>query len=1373
MAVTIGNSRVGNASRVAVGTEDTNYTLPNNSVEYVYAASVQISGGDRIDSGQNVTLQFRTGADSFATLSNASGAVRTGTVLTDQNAVTAGERLTTTAGTYTEGVEIEGTNSVGTQLNRTQNGVCECQWSLDFSNAPSGTTYDFQVVWVTKNSTDTFQYLSITTYTPVPPVLSTATVTNRRNTTATVGCTTDTPAEGTLYYYVSTSATPPTAANLKNGTGAVAFGNTTNPAAPQTFAVTGLTKGTTYYTHFIHNNTLGDSNILTSASWITTNFTQKVWRARAINEALTGTTWLAAENTAVGVDVTSGDATLRVRLGRENTITPDTGTTESMTFPQYRVNSGSWTDINIVTASRACSLTTTTAYDGSATGYVSDDTKRLTGHTGSILAGWAAEWTDNAYSHPNDNVTLAAVEEFEYAIVFNSANLADSDVVEIRINSTLVTDYTAYATFNITKGAAPVTGDTTYTTTISQTQVNNVNSNKSGSFAASLAAAITQILTGERSISFDTSLADALSANKASAANIQYALSLAESLDAVRDKNGIINFVSTFAKSSIATNDGLSNLLFDVIFANNMQSVKTTADSIVFNNTLSEIVNNVAIFTTNMNLILNLSEICNSAVSIIGDIIYDINNQQISNNTLAASSQLVELLNLSQTNTRGISTSANIQHILNLLKSSASNKVSEALSSLTISLAELQDATLASVIEGDTTFGTVFAKTTSVSAIRSSLLNVDLVVSQSEEIAKLLSGSATFSISLIGNQEYLNYAIFDDAVWSTTSNEFIFVDLTSVLLSEGNIKAASVTLTNTFGQTQTVGLIGEAAANILITLAQIQDAAYSSITHSADANLTFALTHTPSAVLDIIRQFTCSVNFSQLNSSQLLAVKDLLYTIAVSQSSSTVTVASKVMELTTTLTQDQSAAILATANINFDTSLQQLNNTIADLNTAISFLTNLTSNVDADTGVVGAIDFNINLLQTATVQGIVSSLIAFITSITDNYTKTAVLNEAINYLTTLSQQTINTKSTLENISLILSLSSDQEGSTGIVGILELITTFAQNQQVTVDYFEVLTVLLSLSDISNAFKDISGSSIFNVNLSQNQVNTLIKVLTAAFITTYNMVETGQVDAVALSTVALTLINILEGDQQGFVSGFLDFAVSLVQNNINTKTSFSSIDINTLLSQLNSAGKSFTAPISFNLTTQEVFDLDLIREGIIQFNTNYYKTSTNNKIARPSFSMDLTLLDINKADRNTLAQLLLGLNNSLSVRGDKILEAITNYAFSLGINIAYHILLSGTITLSTTFAKTDIVQLLGQANITFGHLLGLAALSGALRDANIQYSTITNISFNGFTIAFELITPDNRVFTVYFEDRTIIVKEEDRVITIFGKRDQTIN
>ena len=88
------------------------------------------------------------------------------------------------------------------------------------------------------------------------------------DTTVTVGCTTD-DATGTMYYYISTSATAPSVSDLKDGTSSVKFGNDTSISIPQTFAVTGLTTDTTYYTYFLQNDTSDDSAILESGSWQT------------------------------------------------------------------------------------------------------------------------------------------------------------------------------------------------------------------------------------------------------------------------------------------------------------------------------------------------------------------------------------------------------------------------------------------------------------------------------------------------------------------------------------------------------------------------------------------------------------------------------------------------------------------------------------------------------------------------------------------------------------------------------------------------------------------------------------------------------------------------------------------------------------------------------------------------------------------------------------------------------------------------------------------------------------------------------------------------------------------------------------------------
>jgi hypothetical protein len=101
------------------------------------------------------------------------------------------------------------------------------------------------------------------------PILTLPTEADITGTTATVGCTTDT-AAGTLYWFVSETATPPTAANLKAGTGAYSsqFGSQLSPGiGTETFPVTSLTQGDDYYTYFLHTNATGDSIILESGVW--------------------------------------------------------------------------------------------------------------------------------------------------------------------------------------------------------------------------------------------------------------------------------------------------------------------------------------------------------------------------------------------------------------------------------------------------------------------------------------------------------------------------------------------------------------------------------------------------------------------------------------------------------------------------------------------------------------------------------------------------------------------------------------------------------------------------------------------------------------------------------------------------------------------------------------------------------------------------------------------------------------------------------------------------------------------------------------------------------------------------------------------------
>lgn len=102
------------------------------------------------------------------------------------------------------------------------------------------------------------------------PILSSPTGTQTGSTTATIGATTD-EANGTLYGFVSTSATPPSDADLKAGTGAVWSGSASvSGTGANTLNATGLTASTGYYGHLLHTDAAAnDSNTVTSAQFTT------------------------------------------------------------------------------------------------------------------------------------------------------------------------------------------------------------------------------------------------------------------------------------------------------------------------------------------------------------------------------------------------------------------------------------------------------------------------------------------------------------------------------------------------------------------------------------------------------------------------------------------------------------------------------------------------------------------------------------------------------------------------------------------------------------------------------------------------------------------------------------------------------------------------------------------------------------------------------------------------------------------------------------------------------------------------------------------------------------------------------------------------
>ncbi len=316
------------------------------------------------------------------------------------------------------------------------------------SNFPAlGVQYDYQQSFGASGASDTFTSsvsdgwagiaLAFRPATSAAPVLTLPTETSILQTTATVGCTTDT-ADGTLYYYVSTSATPPSATDLKAGTGAVDSGSQASPGVgTETFSATGLSADTTYYTYFIHNNTDGDSNILESGSWATlpnapvltlpteTDITDTTATVGCTTNFATGTLYYYISTSATApnaTDLKAGtgavDSGSQASPGTGTETFAATGLSASTTYYTYFIHnntggdsnileSGSWattaappvlslpteTDITQTTATIGC---TTDVATGTLYAYVS--TSATPPSSADLKSGLGAVWFGNSVS---------------------------------------------------------------------------------------------------------------------------------------------------------------------------------------------------------------------------------------------------------------------------------------------------------------------------------------------------------------------------------------------------------------------------------------------------------------------------------------------------------------------------------------------------------------------------------------------------------------------------------------------------------------------------------------------------------------------------------------------------------------------------------------------------------------------------------------------------------------------------------------------------------------------------------------------------------------------------------------------------------------
>jgi hypothetical protein len=405
------------------------------------------------------------------------------------------------------------------------------------------------------------------------------------------------------------------------------------------------------------------------------------------------------------------------------------------------------------------------------------------------------------------------------------------------------------------------------------------------------------------------------------------------------------------------------------------------------------------------------------------------------------------------------------------------------------------------------------------------------------------------------------------------------------------------------------------------------------------------------------------------------------------------------------------------------------------------------------------------LAKTEQIQHVLTPVLSFIMSISDTMVAQKVTSEAISYLLQV-QETVNSnKISLGILDLIVDVSAEEVVESGIFAYVDFIVDVAKNVNIQVDYFETFALLLNISQSSANLKSTNALTTFNNTLSIEQVNQLHKLLSIALVNNLQVTPTNQADLNSTIAIAGQLSTFLISETLGSIESFITFSSTVEQNSLSIKQTSESTNFQTLLEQLNSGSRDLLVSTELEITLDDLSSVNLGRQGIANFNTTFLKLADNNIIGRPSLTIDMTVADLSSADKETLTEILLGMQAEVGYFGAREISALTLYGLNNGLDTSINLTAEGQVTFSTALIETGITQLLGQAGITFGQVVGLASLGSALRDADISLGSIVGASNDGFVIQFTIVTPGGRRFKVYLEDRITIVNEENRVIAVY--------
>ena len=384
-------------------------------------------------------------------------------------------------------------------------------------------------------------------------------------------------------------------------------------------------------------------------------------------------------------------------------------------------------------------------------------------------------------------------------------------------------------------------------------------------------------------------------------------------------------------------------------------------------------------------------------------------------------------------------------------------------------------------------------------------------------------------------------------------------------------------------------------------------------------------------------------------------------------------------------------------------------------------------------------------------------------------------DKAISFLTQLDFQIASLEGIIGVIDFSLTLDQRVDKTMTADKAVSYLLNLTQEQNINLTAAESVLLTVQLLDLYSNTKTTPLSTTFDAQFQQTQTNLLNKIVSATFTKALSLVTTGQVDFKSVIDFSAILATIFTGDAAGTASGAVTFGLNLREDNVSLATYTRGINFQSTLDLLALGGLTLTDSLNFTATFDNQFTTDLSLEGFVSLQSFYSKHVNVQQELRPSLDFDLQLLDTSIANKNTLASMLLNMEASLINNASRTLPGLIEFAIQNDIQTDIHLVADGRITMTAEMAQSPVVQLLGQRGITIGHILGLSSFSGAVKDANISFGTIQDFSTDGFVIQFTIVTPDGRRIKIYFEDRTLIVDEEDREIKVYPdfRSNNTIN